>query len=50
MHCHQCGLNEPCDDIAEALRQAWEIGADHRKPDFDTLNKWAALLSKTNQT
>jgi len=31
--------------LLEALREAWEIAADHRRPMFDQLVKWEILLT-----
>ena|SRR5215468_4874575 len=34
------------DRLVKCLREAWEIGASHRKPSFEQLTEWYSLIAK----
>lgn len=44
-------LMQPSNEAAlrDALSEAWEIAADHRKPTFETLNRWREVLKLTGK-
>jgi hypothetical protein len=36
------------EEALAALRVAWNTGADHRTPDWNTLNKWRMIFTNEN--
>lgn len=35
--------------LREALEEAWSIGADHRAPTFEQINRWREALAQTSR-